>query len=82
MGLEPEMEETLKRYNTNMGLEIKWTPQKLTSLWYSYGDKNLRWQYLQKCIISTLATYVWHTCEKVKKKSISKQKMEVANNSE
>ena len=43
-------------------------PKKLTSLCYSYGDKNLGWQYLQKCIISTIATYIWYTCEKFKKK--------------
>ena len=37
-----------KSYNTDMDLEVDvdlelTTPQKLTSLWYSYGDKNLRW---------------------------------------
>ena len=38
--------------------------QKLTSLCYSYGDKNLWWQFLQKCIISTSAICIWHRCEK------------------
>ena len=44
-------------------------PPKLTQLWYLYDDKNLRWQYLQKCIISTSATYIWHICEKVENKN-------------
>ena len=34
------------------------------------------------CIISTSAIYIWHTCEKVKKKQSSQQKMEMTNNSE
>ena len=65
----PEMELTLKRYNTNIDLEMDpETPPKITSPWYSYGDKNLRWQYMHKCKISASATYIWHTCEKVKNK--------------
>ena len=70
MGLEPEIEWTFKRYNTNLDpeKEMELTPQKLASLWYSYGDKNR----------------TWHTCEKVKKKKkqSSQQKMELTNNSE
>ena len=54
------MEWILERYNTNidpeMDLEMELTtPNKLTSLCYSYGDKNLIWQYLQKCIISNFS---------------------------
>ena len=44
--MELKMELTLKRYNTNTDLEMELTPNKLTSLWYLYGEKNLRWQYL------------------------------------
>ena len=108
MGLEQEIEWTLKRYNTNMDPEMELTPhhlrwdiygngprirvdpqkgqhkyrsrdgfdnpQNLTSLYYSYGDKNLRWKYLQKCIINTSATYIWHTCEKFIKNGIHSRK--------
>ena len=59
-----------QKYNTNMDpeMELNHCPlKKLTSLCYSYGDKNLRVQYLQKCIISNSATHNWHTCEKDKK---------------
>ena len=46
VGLELEMEWTLKRYKTNIDpendQEMELTTPKLTSLWYSYGDKNLR----------------------------------------
>ena len=36
----------------------------------------------KKCIISTSATYIWHTCEKDKKKKSSQQKIELTNNGE
>ena len=48
-GAGDEMNHKLrsKSYNPNMDLELdpdpELTPQKLTSLWYSYGEKNLCW---------------------------------------
>ena len=49
-------------------------PQKFTPLCHSYGDKILRWEYLQKCIISTSATHIWHTCEKFIKYGVQSRK--------
>ena len=65
-GVDPQNVE--HEYESRDGSRDGVDPSKLTSLWYLYGDKNLRWQYLQKCIISTSATYICHTWEKVKKK--------------
>ena len=42
---EPKIQ--FKKYNPNMDLELdpgsRVNPQKLISIWYSYGDNNLRW---------------------------------------
>ena len=41
-GARDELDPKLrwKSYNPNMDLELD-SPKKLTSVWYSYGDKNL-----------------------------------------
>ena len=65
-GVNPKLRS--KSNNPNMNLELdpdlKLTPPKNDLTLDSYGDKNLRWQQLQKYIISNSATYVWHTQEK------------------
>ena len=43
--------------------------------------KSLSDSSCKKCIISTSATYIWHTCENVKKWN-SQQKIELRNSSE
>ena len=62
--------------------DLELTPQK----WPHFGThmviKTLDGSSWKKCIISTSATYIWHTHEKVKTKQISQWKIELTNNSE
>ena len=77
MGLETEMEWTSKRYNTNMEMEIELTPPPAKN-WPQFGSHmviiTLDGSTCKTCIISTSATYIWHTCEKVKKSKVHAEK--------
>ena len=59
----------------DLDLDPEFTPQN----WPDFGTfmviKTLDGSSCKKCIISTSATYIWHTCEKVIKLSLQ-QKME------
>ena len=41
-GVDPH--KVQQKYGSGDGVDA---PKKLTSQWYSYGDKNCRWQYPQ-----------------------------------
>ena len=62
--------------------DLQLTPYK----WLHFGThmvlKTSDGSSYRKCIISTSATYIWHTHEEVKTKQSSQQKMELTNNSE
>ena len=74
-------------YNPNTDLELDQDPDpELTSpncphFGIHIVIKTLDGSSCKKCIISASATYIQHTCEKVKKQN-SQQKMELINNGE
>ena len=50
-----------------LDLNLELTPQKITSFGIHMVIKTLDGNSCKKCIISTSVTYIWNTCEKVKK---------------
>ena len=71
-GVDPKLRS--KSYNTNMDLVLDLDPElnppKLTSFCIHMVIKTLDGSSCKKFLISTSATYIWHTCEKVKKNRV------------